>query len=79
MTKKKPIVIKTIADIFQVVTEENADRFATDFYLFLKQSAKCKKEVPEIYISAMEWVDDGTHEITAFSLNGASINFFQKR
>lgn len=75
MDKEGTHVITSIRDIFDVVDEENFDRFMTDFYIFVAQTGKVKREIPDLKITAMRWVDDGVHEITGVTLNGDEVKF----
>jgi len=75
MKNTEPIEIKTISDIYDTLTDENYDRFMTDFYIFFKQIGKLKKEHKEIKINSMLWTDDGIHKITGVTLNDDFIDF----
>ncbi len=73
--EKQTHEIETIEDIFDVVTEDNFDRFMTDFYVFVAQIAKVKREIPDVEIKTMKWTDDGIHKITGVTINGDEVNF----
>jgi hypothetical protein len=76
MGRKKKIVehkIETIEDIFNVIDEDNFERFMMDFMLFIHQAGMIKKSHPEVKIQSMLWTDDGIHEITGCSLNNTVI------
>jgi hypothetical protein len=73
------ITIKTMADIFKVVNEENQERFFYDFCIFINQVHKVKKEAPELEIDAMVWTDDGKHEITGIAINKDRVIFKQSK
>lgn len=78
MARKKKLIehqIVTIEDVFNVVNEENFERFMIDFMLFVHQIGKVKEKHPDVKIQAMLWKDDGVNEITGCSINGDTIIF----
>lgn len=82
MSKEKNIVeheIKTIADIFDVVNDDNINDFFQDLYLFVAQIGKIKQKHPEVEIKSMIWKDDGINQITGVMVNGQFIDFRQKK
>lgn len=62
------IKIKTIDDIFHLVTKDNLDRFMLDFYKTFHTIAEAKEENPEAFkestMTTFDWGDDGSNEIT---------------
>lgn len=78
MARKKKLIehrIETIEDVFNVVDEENFERFMTDFMLFVYQIGTVKRKHPEVKIQSMLWKDDGIHEITGCSINDDRVIF----
>ena len=71
--------INTIADIFEVVNDDNVEGFFMDLYLFIAQIGKIKEKHPEVKINGMIWKDDGLNEITGVMVNGQLINFSKKK
>lgn len=72
--------LTTIADILEVVNEENIERFLADFGAFLFSSIQIingikslnpelkDKKPSEIGHSKMIWTDDGKNELTAITI-----------
>ncbi len=71
--KIKVVKIETIADIFEAITEENAERFLSDFMVFLAHGMNFKTKVPSGKVTHMLWKDDGNHDITGFMHNGKKV------
>ena len=66
-------IIKSIQDIFEVLTEENKERFITDLTVFILNTFEITQKVPGIKCESMEWTDDGIFEVTAVKINGKII------
>lgn len=62
------IEIKTINDIYQLVTKDNLDRFMLDFYKTFHTIAEAKEGNPEAFkeskMTVFIWKDDSKNEIT---------------
>jgi len=68
--ENQPIKIETIAQLFEVLTFENEERFLMDFCAFVHGSLKIKQDVPDLEIISMSWLDDGIHELTGINIHG---------
>jgi len=67
--KPKRYTIKTIEDVFNCVTEENAAYFITDFTLLIGQYLEIKRAIKQNKIPKKDykfdsfiWIDDKKHE-----------------
>jgi len=65
--KKEVIEIKNIQDIYDIITEENLDRFMLDFYKLFHTLAASKKDDEnwkKLKLGHFNWKDDGDNNIT---------------